>query len=213
MLVFIDESGDTGFKVGRGSTKNFVVACVIFSDSLEAEKTSVAIKELRRELKVHDNFEFKFSKCSQKFRKKFLEKVRKFDFQYRAVVMVKQRIYGEELRRKKESFHNFSLKMLLKHSFGSIHDARVYIDGSGDRDFRRDAEKYLKQQCNEDRKIIGKVRFQESHRSTLIQLADMAAGAINRSFSDKKDAKEYLTLIKKREGDIWEFGKEPGKSD
>lgn len=44
MLVFIDESGDTGFKVSKGSTQNFVVACVIFDDNLEAEKTSVAIK-------------------------------------------------------------------------------------------------------------------------------------------------------------------------
>jgi len=206
MLVFIDESGDTGFKVGKGSTKNFVVACVIFKDNLEAEKTSVAIKELRRELKVCDDFEFRFTKCSKKFRTRFLQKVRKFDFKYRAVVMVKHRIYGEELRSKKESFHNYSLKMLIKHSFGTIEDARIYIDGSGDRQFRRNAEKYLKRECNELDKIIKKVRFQRSHRSTIIQLADMVAGAVNRSFTDKKDACHYRKIIKKREGNVWDFG-------
>ena len=206
MLVFIDESGDTGFKVGKGSTQNFVVACVIFKDNLEAEKTSVAIKELKRELKVSDDFEFKFSKCSKKFRTKFLEKVRKFDFQYRAVVMIKERIYGKELRRKRESFHNYSMKMLIKHSIGTIENATLFIDGSGDRQFRRDAQRYLKRECNELENIVKNVKFQESHRSTLIQLADMIAGTVNRSFTDKRDHKHYRKLIKKREGNVWDFG-------
>lgn len=122
--------------------------------------------------------------------------------------MVKERIYGKELRRKRESFHNYSMKMLIKHSFGSIKNAKIYIDGSGDRQFRRDAQKYLKRECNELEKIIKKVKYQESHRSTLIQLADMIAGAVNRSFTDKKDAKHYQKLIKRREGNVWNFGNE-----
>jgi len=47
MLVFIDDSGDPGFKVEKGSSKIFVITMVIFKDNLEAEKTSVAIKEVR----------------------------------------------------------------------------------------------------------------------------------------------------------------------
>ena len=39
-----------------------VIALVIFDDTLEAEKTSLAIKELRRKLYVHDLYEFKFNK-------------------------------------------------------------------------------------------------------------------------------------------------------
>ena len=47
MLVFIDDSGDPGFKLAKGSSAIFVISCVIFDDELEAEKTSVAIKEVR----------------------------------------------------------------------------------------------------------------------------------------------------------------------
>ena len=36
MLVFIDESGDTGRKLEKGSSKFFVVALVIFEDHDEA---------------------------------------------------------------------------------------------------------------------------------------------------------------------------------
>lgn len=32
MLVFLDDSGDPGFKVGKGSTPCFVIALVIFDD-------------------------------------------------------------------------------------------------------------------------------------------------------------------------------------
>ncbi len=38
MLVFIDDSGDAGFKLGKGSSEFFVISAVIFDDNLEAEK-------------------------------------------------------------------------------------------------------------------------------------------------------------------------------
>jgi len=61
MIVFVDESGDSGFSIEKGSSKVFVIACVIFDDELEAEKTAVAIKELKRSLKFSDKTEFKFN--------------------------------------------------------------------------------------------------------------------------------------------------------
>ncbi|MBU1255411.1 DUF3800 domain-containing protein, partial [Patescibacteria group bacterium] len=101
MLVFIDDSGDPGFKFNKGSSKVFVIACVIFDDKLEAEKTAVAIKEFRRKIKFPDTMEFKFNKSSKKVRKGFLIKVSKYKFRIRAIVMQKEKIYGRELRRSK----------------------------------------------------------------------------------------------------------------
>ncbi|PIP29596.1 hypothetical protein COX27_00570 [Candidatus Kuenenbacteria bacterium CG23_combo_of_CG06-09_8_20_14_all_36_9] len=54
MLVFLDDSGDPGFKLDQGSTSHFVIAMVCFDDELEAEKTAIAIKELKRELKFSE---------------------------------------------------------------------------------------------------------------------------------------------------------------
>lgn len=56
MLVFLDDSGDPGFKVEKGSSPVFIISLVIFEDALEAEKTAIAVKELRRELKHSDSF-------------------------------------------------------------------------------------------------------------------------------------------------------------
>ena len=63
MLVFVDDSGDSGFKFNKGSSPYFVIACVIFDDILEAERASLAIKMLRRDLGLSDNHEFKFTKA------------------------------------------------------------------------------------------------------------------------------------------------------
>ena len=39
MIIFIDDSGDPGFKVEKGSSVVFVIALVIFDDPLDAELT------------------------------------------------------------------------------------------------------------------------------------------------------------------------------
>lgn len=206
MLVFIDESGDTGFKIQKGSTPNFVIAGIIFRDNLDAERTALAIKELRRELKLRDEFEFRFTKCSKEIRKKFFQRVKKYNFAYRAVVMRKEYIYGSKLRAEKEYLHNYTMRMLLEHTKGSIVNARVKVDKCGDREFRKHADRYLKEKLNVQDKIIRGYSFEHSHRNVLIQLADMIAGAINRSYTDKKDSQEYRTIIKTREENVWVFG-------
>jgi hypothetical protein len=60
ILVFIDDSGDPG--LSTESSPVFVIALVIFDDTLVAEETALAIKKLRRELHFPDDVEFKFHK-------------------------------------------------------------------------------------------------------------------------------------------------------
>src|SRR3990167_2005083 len=101
MLVFIDDSGDTGFKFGKGSTRFFVIALVIFEDELEAEKTAVAVKDLRRSLKFPDDVEFKFFKSSQNIRLKFLKIIVGFRFRIRCLVIDKTILRSSELKSNK----------------------------------------------------------------------------------------------------------------
>jgi hypothetical protein len=210
MLIFIDDSGDPGFKIEKGSTKAFVIALIIFDDGLDAEETALKIKKLRKKLKKSERFEFKFNKCSKKFRIKFLETIKGCKFRIRAIVMLKNRIYGKELQRSKESFYNYSIKIVLKHNRGTIKNARLRLDGRGEREFRKKLTVYLRKQLGSG--VIKNLRFRDSKKDVLIQLADMVAGSINRTFSEKKDAKIYFDIIKRKasktnKGDIWIFGK------
>lgn len=207
MLVFIDDSGDTGFKFKRGSSAFFVISLIIFDDELEAEKAAVAIKELRRLLSFPDDVEFKFFKSSRINRKKFLQAVNPFKFKIRCLVVDKTIIRSEELRQNKNSFYGYAIKTVLRYSGNSILNAKVKIDGSGDRIFRKSFLTYLRRQLNfGEKRIMKNCRLVDSKGNVLIQMADMISGAIRRSYDKRKaDATEYKDIIKKHIEDEWLF--------
>ena len=206
MLVFIDDSGDPGFKTQQGSSPVFVISLVIFRDSLEAEKTSLAIKELRRKLKVSDRYEFKFNKTNKKFKDAFFEAVIPFGFQVRAIVVKKGDIYSLRLQNNKENFYNYIIMQVLKHNGGTIKNAKLKFDKRGEKTLRDQLRVYLSSQLdNKRRKIFSDLKFVDSRQNTLVQLADMVAGALYAHYSGKD--KTYLGKLKKagRIEDIWVF--------
>jgi len=207
MLVFIDDSGDPGFKLDKGSSSHFVIAMVIFDDELEAEKTAVAIKELRRQLGFSERAEFRFFKTSKNVRLKFLEVVKKFNFRIRYLVVDKSIIYSSELKDNRDSFYSFFIKETLKHNNDSILNAKIRIDGSGDRIFRKSFLSYLRRELNSSqKKVMKNCRMIDSKTNVLVQMADMIAGSINRyNNKDKSDHKSYKQIIQKHIQDEWIF--------
>jgi hypothetical protein len=69
MLLFIDESGDPGFKLARGSTEVFVVVLVAFQNSDGCNAAVKAIEGLALRLRISD--EFKFNKSRHEVRDAF----------------------------------------------------------------------------------------------------------------------------------------------
>jgi hypothetical protein len=205
MLVFIDESGDPGFKTHKGSSKVFVVAMVIFDDPLEAEKTSLAIKELRRALHVSDKYEFKFNKTDERFKNDFFHAVIKNKFRIRAIMVKKSIVYSITLRNSKESFYNFIVMQILKQS-NTIKHAKLRFDRRGEKLLRNEMRIYLSNQLdNKHNDVFTDLKFVDSKQNTLIQLADMVAGSISAAHGGK--SKVYLTKLERagRIEDIWEF--------
>lgn len=206
MLVFIDDSGDAGFKLEKGSSKHFVIACVIFDDNLDAEETALKIKRLRRALKWRDDHEFKFNKTNKQIRLAFLNEIKGCTFRIRAIVADKSVIRSPELRGSKNKFYNYMIKEVLSKSIGSIKNGSIRLDGHEDRAYKKAATTYFKQQANPRGGVIKDMKFVNSKNDNLIQLADMVAGSILRTTQPSKtDSNEYLKVIKKRVEDIWYF--------
>jgi len=207
MLVFIDDSGDPGFKLDRGSTSHFIIAMVCFDDELEAEKTAIAIKELKREFGFSEEMEFRFFKSSKNVRVKFLEAIKKFKFRIRCLVVNKSIIHSDELKSNKNSFYAYFIKEILKCGNNTILNAKVRMDGSGDRIFRRNFFTYLRLELNTDeKKIMHNCRMVNSKSNVLVQMADMIAGSINRAENkDKKDCQVYKKIIQNHIEDEWRF--------
>jgi hypothetical protein len=207
MLVFIDDSGDPSFKIDKGASKNFVICCVIFDDELEAEKTAVAIKDLRRKLGFSDRVEFKFNGSNFQTRIAFLKEVSKYNFRVRALVVDKSKVKSGLLKNDKQSFYSYFIKTVLQYNKGTIKNAKIRIDGSGDRVFRKKFLTYLRKQLNsKQQKVINNITLVDSKTNVLIQLADMVAGTIRRyKEGEKEDSVKYWSKIESRVEDCWEF--------
>lgn len=204
MLVFIDESGDPGFKVAKGSSPIFVTSMVIFSDPKVALSTQSKIDRLRLKLGVKP--EFKFSRCKDDFKDEFFNCISGCDFSARFVVVQKDRIRSPALKTVKESFYKFFIRMMMTNDGGALKDAKVVIDGSGDRVFKRQFKAYLRRNISVD--CVKDLELKDSVRDSLVQLADMTAGAIARSYkADRAQADRWRKQLvaAKQIGDIWEF--------
>lgn len=203
MLVFIDESGDPGFKLGKGSTAIFAVAMIIVKDPKVSLELGQAIIDLQTNLGIKP--EFKFNRSSNDIRDRFFESVRSFDFRVRALVVPKGAIYSAHLRANKEAFYQFFVKNLLKFDNGRLQGARVVIDGSGERTFRRDLQAHLRRHTVPG--AIKDIRMKDSKADPLVQLADMCVGAIARSYrTDRPASDRWRQQIRHKIDDVWTFG-------
>lgn len=198
MLVFIDESGDTGRKTEKGSSWYFVIVLIVFEDSEEANGCDERITLLRKELHLPADFEFKFSKMRREQREVFLKTTLPYSFFCFGIVINKdpQKLYGEGFKIK-ESFYKYACALVFENAKPYLKDATVVIDGSGSREFKRQLQTYLRRKIGGS--LIRKVKMQSSHSNNLLQLADMIAGSIHRSFSKKGDREVYRPIIKPRE--------------
>lgn len=202
MLVFIDESGDPGFKISKGSSPLFVVSLVAFK---KVENSVLAQEAIARVATDHGlKTEFKFSQSRPEIRDAFFAALKPIEFCVRAIVIEKDKIYSPHLRTDKEAFYQYFVKTMLRFDNGLLANAKVIIDGSGDQSFKRELSSYLKRHTGPG--AIREVRFSNSKNDRLVQLADMCTGAIARSFRDNRaDADRWRHMLGNKIEDVWKF--------
>ncbi|WHZ17387.1 MAG: hypothetical protein OJF52_004239 [Nitrospira sp.] len=202
MLAFIDEAGDTGLKTGKGSSRYFVVALVIFEDHDDAQSCDQRISLLRKELNYPDSYEFHFSHNSDMVRKRFLEAVAPYGFLYFGFALNKDldRLWGPGFQ-VKSSLYKFTCGLVFENAKPYLSNTIIVIDESGTDTFRRQLGKYLSGRMKDEngRSLIKKVKMQDSAGNNLLQLADYVVGVLNRKVQGKKDANEYYRFISTKE--------------
>lgn len=197
MLIFVDESGDTGSKRDSGASDFFIVAVVVFIDRIEAQACDTRISLLRRELRLPEYYEFKFSRMRKRHRLAFLEAVKLYSFTYVGLIADKRKSRSEknETEQNLGIYYALALNALKKH----LRDATVVLDGTASRVYKKRFKTFLRL-----RTVAGvhKVKLQSSHANNLLQLADMVAGALHRSMSNKADSDAYRSLVRQKESKI-----------
>lgn len=196
-LVFIDDSGDPGFKAGVSSS-TFVLAAALFVDTEIATILNKEISDYRKSLGWKEKHEFKFRKASKVIKLRFLEIVNKYPFEIYAVYINKANYPNVFKFSDDEKLYNWTTKELL--SIMPLDGAKVKADGKYGRKYKQHVKTYIRQELNTpEQKKIEDFDIMDSVRDNLIQLADIVVGSINRSFqTDKTDSDEYIRIIRKK---------------
>ena len=200
-LIFIDDSGDPGFKLKRGSSQLFVIACAIFDSPISAEYTAANLKMLKEQMGWKQEREFKFHRANDEQKKLFFDVAKKHEFKIRAIVVDKNKIKEPNLK-KSESFYGFAIQKVLD-DYKGMKMARISLDGSGNKSFRKKSTAKIRQATNKKSRRMVEFRLVDSKDSVLIQLADMIAGAIMAKYDRTKRLKhDYLRMLKSQIDDI-----------
>ena len=192
--VFVDDSGDAGLR--KSNTKQLVVAAVIIIDENKRKLLSDGIDLFRRRLGWNELDEFKFSKTNKKTLVELVDFIKGFDFKAYAVVLDKKELDPSQIAKSGNSIYNFTIKELLLRI--SKNDQIVFIDGQANKDNAQKTRTYLRQSLREHGIEKVSIRFVDSRKDSLVQLADIIAGAIARSYKDRTDAQKYLNLLKNK---------------
>lgn len=198
MLVFVDESGDTGMSGKSGQSEYFVVTLVRFENDDVAARVDTRIDRLREELRLHARFEFHFHGTKPDYRQRFLEAMLPFDWGFLAFVMNKRALWSDSFRTG-DTLYRRTAHYVFENARPYLDNAKVVIDRRGSDRFRKELSRYLKSSLNTSpakRPRIKKIKPAVSERNNLVQLADMVCGSIYRSMLvEKSDRLRYRGII------------------
>lgn len=206
MLIFIDESGDAGFKIDKGSSRFFVMALLIFDNELQAKQADKKIEKFKISLLKGVNFEFKFNKSSKELRRSFLYIIKDCKFRIRALILDKEKVRDINLQYSSPDFYKHFIKELLLRNKDILNYAKVRIDSYEDRPFKRSFTVYLRKNLKSYDFKIKDIKFLDSKKDNLIQMVDMIVGSIKRYYlKQKTDFNYYKPLIDSKIEKIFEL--------
>jgi hypothetical protein len=200
MLVFVDESGDSGFKLDRGSSTHFVVAAVCFRSQSEAGETDIAIDDFRKREGLPSTFEFHFSRTPSHISLGLLRTVHQYDFVLAARAVEKVSASTDKKIPQGNELHIELIAQTLQ-ALPRLSNATIVIDGQRPKPLQSQIERRLKQaNAANAAQVISKVKFRRSSSDNLLQLADAVSGAIFQSLTKGDDT--YRKLLRRHEQDV-----------
>ena len=191
-FVIIEESGDPGLK--NSNTTHLIIVAVIVADREKLTELNAAIDGFRAGLGWKELDEFKFSSTRKSVIIDLLKFVRRFEFEAYALAVDKTRIISPPQLSSKETLYHRAIKELLLRM--TLTEPIIIIDGVADKKSAQQTRTYLRQALRQQGVEKCKISFVDSRKETIVQLADIIAGSVARSFDkDKADHNDYLKIL------------------
>ena len=203
MLLLMDENGDTGLKIGHGSSDTFTICSVLFKDQAQAAACKERFEPLRKELGM--------KALGQGLRvplhcpefgpaRAFLKMIAEFPFRYYACTLEKKSLSGKAWQKKDYVYQRAGV-MTIDQCLDELLGAKLLFDATSGEKFDKEFLRFLKKQAGYHEKVqrIKQTQRLKSHTEDLIQIVDMVCGALS------AENPKYLELIKHRQGGVRVF--------
>ena len=165
-LVFIDDSGDPGFKKGMSSS-TFVLAAALFIKPEVATKKKKKISDYRKSLGWKDEHEFKFRTAPKNVKLEFLKMINHYDFGIYAVYIRKDNYPNISRIADNAKLYNWTTTELLK--LMPLDKAIVKMDGKYTKQYKLRVKSYVRKELNTPvQKKIERFGTSDSKRDNLI---------------------------------------------
>jgi hypothetical protein len=208
MPTFIDESGDPGFKPGRSD--HFQLCAVTVHTANVAEEMRQAIHQLKLDLTIPIDREFKFSETGSlpERRAAFFDLCLQFPWHFAAAAVEKRHInHGDQSNATCYEYASTAIAVLLRPEYkarwlADQHGYRketVVVDENKDRSYLAALSGAFRPLgCAEVPAVtlVGKVKFDDGQSEVLLQLADMLCGAVYDSLGGNDT---WLDRVKSRQ--------------
>jgi len=202
--LWLDESGDTGFKFELGSSKYFLITLVYLeSNNIDEEisKIEKQINQLKEKFSLTINYEFKFSRCKNKLKEEFLKEFLKFPIKYKTIVINKKKLEAPALKYRPRELYCEMVRRLLYDNNPPLKKAILIIDEAVAKIRQREFKGTLRQYLSKN--IIKKIIQRRSKNEVMIQIADMVSGCIFRKYERQDD--RFWQMVKNKEKILMEF--------
>ncbi|MFZ5819789.1 MAG: DUF3800 domain-containing protein [Chloroflexota bacterium] len=172
--IYVDWSGDPGFRFRRGSSELLIIATVMTDDE-------ITVAPLRDRLSMPTDFEFHFSKVDHRIRQEFCSYISaEIEIPGAVVLNVNKQLLPKESRLKTSEqiiadFVALCVKSLPAHL---LQNAILIYDGKKEqKSFRNTLRKALSDALKPDI-YLGEVKAVPASQNDGLQIADMLAGLI-----------------------------------
>ncbi|MBI2333447.1 MAG: DUF3800 domain-containing protein [Chloroflexi bacterium] len=189
-----DEAGDVSMNFEKGASRYFVPA-FISTQSPEDLRQTLAV--LRQSLDLRETYEFKFHKmASAEVRNQVFSALARADFEAWALIVDKTRLPKIfETTESIEIYTHFITELLNVIPAELQKDATLILDEFGSTpDLRTELRRAMVKRHMP--RLFKRVIVRSSHRESLIQVADLVAGAIMRR--DSQNDSEAFDMISRK---------------
>lgn len=187
-IMFVDESGD----LGRATVSDgyFVMVGVVVNAE-EADVVNVTMNELRERIGWHDEMEFKFAKTRGSILQSLARTVSRCDYLVYAIIVNKESYGGKNVR----LLYNQVLVELVR--LAGQNDLKIVIDGKAGKKYRKNTATYVRQKLSDEYRIKG-IKYRESQKENILQLADLFAGYIHNKVTKGRKSSAFKDTLSQK---------------